>query len=559
MNENELQNREVAEIEELLEDQELNESREISKILNNGTEIKAAPQDGDLKKLKRLRPAGEIDYLSKSKADLLLTTVKSLKHKVAILIMMDCGLRVSECVTLQLKNFDFRKKVVNVKSLKKRGEHVVRQIPLSARLMEQLAEYLKQLKPQDENHLLFPGLDGSKPITRKAMNRMCERLRDKNPAFATLHPHALRHTFATNLLANGAELHDVKTMLGHTSYNTTLIYNHTPLEILRKNIDDATAAKHGFFKKIYIKLFQKPMPSIISFSANPSNYIVGRDVELEKMIDNLNKNVNTILLGGIGVGKSHLMKQLDFADKKILKVDELTNLKLTFLNLLLYLLDNDKEAVKQLLYADYDRQKLQTKLQRDSVHTLIGEIIAITAKHEYILMIDNVDGITAKGMKAVELLKDHFVIITTAREIPVSKANFLWNFEKVDVQNLNRSSALELIHRLSYDMEVEDFELYRNHIYDQSNGNPRVIFELVDRYRKEIVITDEVVRGVRHIGGLPEWDMSFLIVLLLAGVAVMRYTSREIGGTNLRFIGGMALVLLMLSRFVLSKVKRKFI
>lgn len=550
MNEFKSQNEENSEVEELLEDQELAESKQIFEKLHETTQSAT---------VKKMRPAGEIDYLSKSKSDLLLTTVKSLKHKVAILIMMDCGLRVSECVTLQLKNFDFKKKVVNVKSLKKRGETVIRQIPLSARLIEQLAEYLKVLKPKSDEDYLLPGLDGKKPMTRKAMNRMCERLRDKNPAFSNLHPHALRHTFATNLLANGAELHDVKTMLGHTSYNTTLIYNHTPLEILRKNIDDATEKKHGLLKKLWFKLFQKPMPSIISFSANPSNYIVGRDAELEKLIDNLNKNINTILLGGIGVGKSHLLKQLDYADRKILKIDELTNLKLTFLNLLLYLLDNDKESVKQLLYADYDRNKLQTKLQRDSVQTLIGEIVAITEKHEYILMIDNVDGITAKGMKAVELLKDHFVIVTTAREIPVSKANFLWNFEKVEVQNLSRSCSLELIHRLSYDMEVEDFELYRNHIYDQSNGNPRVIFELVDRYRKEVVLTDDVIRGVRHIGGIPEWDMSFIVVLLLAGVAVMRYTSREIGGTNLRFIGGMAMVLLMLSRFVLSKVKRKFI
>jgi hypothetical protein len=174
-------------------------------------------------------------------------------------------------------------------------------------------------------------------------------------------------------------------------------------------------------------------------------------------------------------------------------------------------------------------------------------------------MIDNVDGITARGMKCIELLKDHFTIITTARSIPINKANFLWNFERLELEPLSRPAALELIHRLSYDMDIEDYQLYRDHIWDQSDGNPRVIYELVERYRKEAIITDETIRSVRHIGGIPEIDMSFVIVFILAALTVLRYTSREVGGTNLRFIGGLALVGLMLSRFFLSKLKRKSI
>lgn len=506
-----------------------------------------------------LKPKGAINYLDKNRADQLVNTIDNIKHKTAILIMLDCGLRVSECVSLQLKNFDFKKKVILVRSLKKRGDELVRQIPISQRLLETLAAYLKQLKPKDEESYLFPGTGGNAHISRKALNIFCDRLKQKNPAFAQLHPHALRHTFATQLLASGTELHNVKTMLGHKNLDTTLIYNHTPLEILRQNIDNATRTNESFLKKCYNKLFKKPFTGIINFSSNPQNFLVGRDAELLKLVDNLNKNINTILIGKIGVGKSHLLKQLDFKDRKLLKLDEMTNLKMTFVNLLLYLYEGDKEAIKNLIFPAFDKTQIQQKLQKDSVHSLIEEIIKITTPHEYILMIDNVDGITAKGMKCIELLKDHFTIVTTAREVPISKANFLWNFERIEVENLARTASLELIHRLSYDMDIEDFELYRNHIYDQSSGNPRVIYELCERYRKELVITDDVVRSVRHIGGIPEIDMSFIIVFILAGISILRYTSREIGGTNLRFIGGMALVLLMLSRFFLSKMKRKFI
>lgn len=506
-----------------------------------------------------MKPKGAINYLERGKADLLLTELKNLKHKTAILIMMDCGLRVSECVTLQLRNFDFKKKVLLVRTLKKRGDETVRQIPLSTRLIETLAQYLKERKPTGESDYLFPGTGGQPHISRKAFNILCDRLKEKNPAFANLHPHALRHTFATNLLANGAELHNVKELLGHSSYNTTLIYNHTPIEILRKNIEDATTVKGNFFKTLCYKWFKKKRDTLINLPAGTHHFTVGRESEIAQIADNCHKAINTILLGSIGVGKSHLLKQLQLSGRKVLRLDDMGNLKTTFVNLLLYLLDNDKEAIREMLFGAYDKTQLQQKLQRDSVHNLIEEIIKITTRHEYVLMIDNVDGITAKAMKCIEQLKDHFIILTTAREVPISKASFLWNFERIPINNLSRAASLELIHRLSYNLEVEDRELYRNHIFDQSNGNPRVIFELCERYRKELLLTDDVVRSIRHIGGIPEWDMSFLVVFILAGITVLRYTSHEVGGTSLRFIGGIALVLLMLSRFFLGRVRRKFI
>jgi hypothetical protein len=474
--------------------------------------------------------------------------------------MLDCGLRVTECVSLRLKNFDFKRKLIIVKSLKKREKELIRKIPMSSRLIESMADYLKELKPRDEETFLFPAInDDTKHIGRKAVNRLCDRLKAKNPSLNNLHPHALRHTFATQMLATGTDLHNVKEMLGHTSFNTTLIYNHTPLEILRKNIDDATAIKESLIKRLWYKIVPRKKVSLISITTNPQNFLIGREDNLTKLIDNVNKNINTIITGKIGIGKTHLIKQLDFKEKKILKLDEMGNLKFTFINMLLYLLNNDKEAIKEMLYSNYDKTQLQQKLQRDSVPALITEVIAITQKHEYVLMIDNVDGITVKGMKCIEMLKDHFIIVTTAREIPISKANFLWNFDRVELEPLNRQNSIELIHKLSYDIEIEDYELYRNHIHDQSAGNPRVIFELCERYRKEIVVSDDIIRSIRHIGGIPEIDMSFVIVFVLAGVTILRYVGREQGVINYRLIGGIAIALLFLFRFFLSKTKRKIL
>lgn len=540
----------MEQIEDFTDIQEITEVQEVQALLVDNEQI-------------QVYKSKEIHYLDKAQTELLLKSITNQKHKTIVLLMLDCGLRVTECVTLKVKNFDFRKKSIIVKSLKKRGHFETREIPLSSRLIAQLATYLRERNPKHSEDFLFQNIDKTSHISRKAVNKFLEVIKKNNHNFQILHPHQLRHTFATNLLATGTDLHNVRTMLGHSSLNTTLIYNHTPQSILRANIENATNAK-SWYQKLKEKLLGKTPPPQFTFSLQAQNFTIGRNTEATQLLNNASKGINTILIGKIGIGKTHLLNELaqNYSNKnqiKILKIDEMSNLKLTFGNLLLYLLDNDKEAIKELLFGDFDRSKIQSKIQRDSVANIIEEIIKITQKHEYILLIDNVDNITTKASKTLEYLKDHFIIITSAREVSINKSSFLWNFEKIQIENLPRQNALELIHKLSYDINVTDFETFRNHIFEQSEGNPRIIFELCDRYRKEIIITDEVVRSVRHFGALPEIDMSFVVVFLLAGLTILRYTSREIGGTSLRFIGGIALVGFMLFRMFLSRLKRKVV
>ena len=122
-----------------------------------------------------------------------------------------------------------------------------------------------------------------------------------------------------------------------------------------------------------------------------------------------------------------------------------------------------------------------------------------------------------------------------------------------------RNESLDLIEKLSFDIEVEDRALFRNHIYEQTDGNPRAVYEIVDRYKKEPFISTEVIRQVRHTGALPEWDMTIFVFVFAAGLAMLRYMSREVGEDSYRFIGGAAMVLLVVMRYFFGSMKRKFI
>ena len=138
----------------------------------------------------------EISFLNANEASLLVGSIPDLKHKVLILLMLDAGLRVSEAISLQFENFDFKKKVLNVRSLKKRKaskDFANRQIPLSPRLFRCLVEYTKEFITIDNLTYLFPSPEKDREhIARDAVQKYLMRLSRKRVNIQNLHPHMLR-------------------------------------------------------------------------------------------------------------------------------------------------------------------------------------------------------------------------------------------------------------------------------------------------------------------------------------------------------------------------------
>ena len=500
----------------------------------------------------------EIHFLNKHEVDKLLESTANIRHKLIVLLMLDCGMRVSETIRLRIGDFDFRNRFVYVQSLKKRSQGVWRKIPLSERLYKILADYLYTYKNPEPHDYLFPTpTNRNQHITRQAVNNFLTRIRNQSLPIRRLHPHALRHTFATQHISQGTPLENIKTMLGHKSYDTTLIYSRIPDEILKQNVENVTKENKSLIKRLFERMWKSEPKTINIQTPVQKNFLVGRINELNKLNDFAQKGVNTIITGDIGVGKTHLINNIT-SKKKMMILDDLQNLKKSLVYMLVYLYENDKQAIKNLIFGDYDTEAMKVKLNKESIQNLAEEIIKIVEPKEYILKIDNVDRITPKGVKILEQLKDAFTIITTAREISLNKSSFLWNFEVLELKNMSRFDSLQLIQKLSYDLEIEDYDLFKNHVYEQSAGNPRVIFELIDRYKREPFILNETVRNIRHHGALKEYDFSIVIILLIASMAIMRYLTHEVDNYAYRFIGGAAMILLIFSRTIFTKTKRKF-
>ena len=118
---------------------------------------------------------------------------------------------------------------------------------------------------------------------------------------------------------------------------------------------------------------------------------------------------------------------------------------------------------------------------------------------------------------------------------------------------------MQLIQQLSSGLEVENWEIFRNHIFDQTNGNPRAISELIERYKKEPFLDTQTIREIKHSGALKEIDMTWMVVMFLGLMTVLRYMARDFDEPALRFIGSIAMVGLLMFRPLMNSLKRKFI
>ena len=153
-----------------------------------------------------------------------------LRNKLILEMFYATGMRLSELVNLKETDIDFHHDTLKV--LGKRNKE--RLIPFSKQFESQLKAYLveKQNSFGDNNDLFLT--DGGCRIYLKLVYRIVTRYLGTVTTMEKKSPHVLRHTFATHLLNNGAELNAVKELLGHASLSATQVYTHNTIDKLKR-------------------------------------------------------------------------------------------------------------------------------------------------------------------------------------------------------------------------------------------------------------------------------------------------------------------------------------
>jgi len=181
--------------------------------------------------------------LSQDEAVALINSAKNLYHRAMLMTLYSTGMRRAEMCQLKVEDLDSQRMVIHIRQGKGGKD---RDVPLSGQLLETLRAYWRWMRPRT---YLFPGtVNGSradKPITTKVPWEACQEAAQRAGITKRVSPHLLRHSYATHLMENGADLLTVQALLGHADLKHTAIYLHLSerhLKAAGTPLDKATLA-----------------------------------------------------------------------------------------------------------------------------------------------------------------------------------------------------------------------------------------------------------------------------------------------------------------------------
>jgi integrase/recombinase XerD len=182
------------------------------------------------------RPQTLPTLLSPAEVATLLQAPRELTSRAILTTLYAAGLRVSELCHLHIPDVDSARMVLRIRQGKGQQD---RYVMLAPQLLSLLREYWRQAKPR---LWLFPGADPAQPLRRKTVYLICRRAGVRAHLGKAVHPHMLRHAFASHLLDAGVDVRRLQLLLGHRSVRTTMRYLHvspqalsvipSPLELL---------------------------------------------------------------------------------------------------------------------------------------------------------------------------------------------------------------------------------------------------------------------------------------------------------------------------------------
>lgn len=158
--------------------------------------------------------------------------MKAMRNMALLELLYATGMRVSECTSLELSQIDFYYSIVRVMG-KGRKERI---IPFGEFAHNALIKYINEARPhlmKNKNHnSVFVNLRGGE-LTPRGVRHILSEMIESASLHTKIYPHMLRHSFATHLLNNGADMRTVQELLGHSHLSSTQVYTHVTKEHLR--------------------------------------------------------------------------------------------------------------------------------------------------------------------------------------------------------------------------------------------------------------------------------------------------------------------------------------
>lgn len=299
--------------------------------------------------------------------------------------------------------------------------------------------------------------------------------------------------------------------------------------------------------------------------------LIGREKELNSLLEEIKKRRDTLLYGAIGVGKTALLltayRKIDQEGKcKIVYADYSDSFK-TFLahlayqihekykDLRLYEMDDKKEDITQMPW-----RGIRRKVKRMTVTDLAGVILKSVRGKEYIVICDQLEKVTPTAKSIFEALREECCLVGASWSI--SRSGHLkklwWRFKRIELNNLQEKEAKELISYLYKEKGVYAYypEMYKSKILKVSDGNPAAIVDMVHHGSLEKYIDKQHIREMSHEAGERELDLTPFALFVGVAVVALRFFALGMNDTDTYIMAGVGGAFFVFIRFFLYRTMK---
>jgi len=521
--------------------------------------------------------------------DCLRCVPKNPRDQALIEVMAGCGLRVSEACNLTLDAIHWSSDTPWLRFTGKRGRERV--VPLNLQAQDALRTWLDQ-RPAGPSPFVFCHLRSGSRLSRKAVWKSLRRYAHK-AGLRPVHPHMLRHAFGTALADRQVPIERIRELMGHASIQTSQVYIAVSTGQKREAVERLDERP-----RLLRWLSRQRNRTFRFFGSQPKRFLpagnlptIGRQAELAQLQDHLRKGIDTLLLGPVGVGKSHLLSLLE--GPKLIRLPGLTPQRQALLSLAEELFDRgvlqpttgapSQPAAGEPLRPEEtepdlepegepdpagtageapqedagDFESFRKQHARTSVQGWARMILDSVAKDEWTLILDDLSDLSTSTGRLLDQLASKFVVFAGAQQLRKAHDKHFWKFERIELKNLPPDEARALIRQAAQGAQVEDMALFETHLLQRSAGNPRALLESVARLRKEPHVTREAVRELAHAGGRNQVDLTPVLLLLACLILAARFVARGMGETEFYLLAGVGSALAVGLRFALYRMRSR--
>lgn len=186
-------------------------------------------------------------FLTLEQVEAFLKNIRNIQDKAIVELLYSSGLRVSELCMLNIDDINFKENIIKVRKAKgDKQRYVLFNDRVKGTLVKYLQKRKKPIDPTDKT--LFLNRIG-KRMRSSSVQGIVARYRKLAKLPRNITPHTLRHTFATHLMQNGADIRSIQELLGHASLSTTQLYTHVDTNHLKRAYNQAHPFSRGITER----------------------------------------------------------------------------------------------------------------------------------------------------------------------------------------------------------------------------------------------------------------------------------------------------------------------